>query len=127
MGRYYSGDIEGKFWFGVQPSDAGERFGARRQEPVYVSYYLDKDMLPTVQEELKAIEDKLGEAIPKLTKHFDEKGSYNDKEMCELLGLDENEQGSLASIISDFADWELGKKIEACLIENGECSFEAEL
>lgn len=22
MGRYYSGDIEGKFWFAVQPSDA---------------------------------------------------------------------------------------------------------
>ena len=28
MGRYYSGDIEGKFMFAIQSSDAPERFGA---------------------------------------------------------------------------------------------------
>ena len=27
MGRYYSGDIEGKFWFAVQSSNAADRFG----------------------------------------------------------------------------------------------------
>ncbi len=27
MGRYYSGDIEGKFWFAVQSSYAADRFG----------------------------------------------------------------------------------------------------
>ena len=29
MGRYYDGDIEGKFWFAVQSSDDGEFFGAK--------------------------------------------------------------------------------------------------
>ena len=29
MGRYYDGDIEGKFWFGIQSSADGEFFGAR--------------------------------------------------------------------------------------------------
>ena len=27
MGRYYSGDIEGKFWFAVQDSDDADHFG----------------------------------------------------------------------------------------------------
>ena len=34
MGRYYSGDIEGKFWFGVQSSTDGEFFGAEEQEKI---------------------------------------------------------------------------------------------
>ena len=29
MGRYYSGDISGKFWFGVQCSADGENFGGK--------------------------------------------------------------------------------------------------
>jgi hypothetical protein len=28
MGRYYTGDIEGKFAFAVQSSDAADRFGS---------------------------------------------------------------------------------------------------
>ena len=28
MGRYYNGDVEGKFMFAIQGSDAHERFGA---------------------------------------------------------------------------------------------------
>ena len=27
MGRYYTGDIEGKFWFGIQSSNSADRFG----------------------------------------------------------------------------------------------------
>ena len=27
MGRYYTGDIEGKFWFAVQSSDDADFFG----------------------------------------------------------------------------------------------------
>jgi len=43
MGRYYEGDIEGKFWFGVQSSDDGEFFGAEAQESNYIDYYVDKE------------------------------------------------------------------------------------
>ena len=28
MGRYYNGDIEGKFWFGVQASNDADFFGS---------------------------------------------------------------------------------------------------
>jgi hypothetical protein len=33
MGRHYSGDIEGKFWFGVQSSDDASLFGGETSEP----------------------------------------------------------------------------------------------
>ena len=38
MGRYYHGDIEGKFWFAVQSSDDGEYFGMRESQS-YIEYY----------------------------------------------------------------------------------------
>ena len=36
MGRYYNGDIEGKFWFGVQSSDDGDFFGSKGEEPNHI-------------------------------------------------------------------------------------------
>ena len=45
MGRYYSGDIEGKFWFGVQSSTAARRFGGSESEPNYINYYFSEDDL----------------------------------------------------------------------------------
>ena len=43
MGRYYEGDIDGKFWFAIQSSDDGEFFGAEEQESNWIDYYLDKE------------------------------------------------------------------------------------
>ena len=36
MGRYYTGDIEGKFWFALQSSNAASRFGGVESEPAYI-------------------------------------------------------------------------------------------
>jgi hypothetical protein len=38
MGRYYDGDIEGKFWFAVQDSNDGEFFGAEETNSNYINY-----------------------------------------------------------------------------------------
>jgi hypothetical protein len=42
MGRYYHGDIEGKFWFGVQSSNDAEYFGVEGNTN-YLHYYFDED------------------------------------------------------------------------------------
>tara|TARA_R110002153_G_scaffold246678_3_gene402569 strand:- start:2963 stop:3337 length:375 start_codon:yes stop_codon:yes gene_type:complete len=124
MGRYYSGDIEGKFWFGVQSSTAADRFGVTHCEPDYVNYYFDKDHdLEDVQKELKSIEEKISLNNIKVLKDFFEKtNGYNDKILMEHgvfeIWQEHNE---------NYADYLLGKKIEACLIEQGDCSFTAEL
>ena len=41
MGRYYSGDIEGKFWFAIQSSDDADYFGVEGVSN-YLGYYFDK-------------------------------------------------------------------------------------
>ena len=61
MGRYYSGDIEGKFWFALQPSDAPSRFGGEETEPSYINYHFNEDHLEEVEEEIQNIEESLGE------------------------------------------------------------------
>ena len=48
MGRYYNGDIKGKFWFGVQSSDDADFFGQQGQEPNHINYYFDEDDLSDV-------------------------------------------------------------------------------
>jgi len=47
MGRYYTGDIEGKFVFGIQSSDAADRFGAHKPAlKIYFDLYKIEDDAP---------------------------------------------------------------------------------
>ena len=36
MGRYYRGDIEGKFWFAIQASNDADFFGCEGEPPNYL-------------------------------------------------------------------------------------------
>ena len=87
MGRYYEGDIEGKFVFGAQSSTAADRFGVEGTTPGYVDYNI-------------SFEDYL----EKLNKK-----PLNRDQLLEIF------------------DYRLGKKIQACIKEQGSCSFTAEL
>jgi hypothetical protein len=102
MGRYYNGDIEGKFWFALQSSEAPERFGAS----IELSFSFDENDIDSVKAELKSIEDKT--PMEKIDKFFQKNTGWNDQ-------------------LSDYADHELGTKILRCLEENGECNFWGEL
>lgn len=124
MGRYYSGDIEGKFWFAVQASDAADRFGVTGTPPNYLNYYFDISNLQSIRDEIGVILKNLGEYRDKLDKFFDMKCCYNDKELQEYLKVDENKERYL---LSEYADLCLGEKILKCVEENGSCEFEAEL
>lgn len=118
MGRYYNGDIEGKFWFAVQPSDAPSRFGAEPFEPNYVQYaFFEDEHLESVQKELDKIESKTD--LAKLKKFFDTHNGWND-EMLQEAGITKEE-------LRDYADYRLGRQIEECLQENGQCCFDAEI
>ena len=119
MGRYYSGDIEGKFWFAVQPSHAADRFGVTGTEPNYLEYYFSDHDLHLVEDEIKRIEDKFGDKLPVLNKFFTDNSSYND-EMMINAGINDVD-------ISEYADLQLGIKIRDCIKERGYCEFTAEL
>ncbi len=124
MGRYISGDINRKLWFAVQSSNAADRFGVTGCEPNYIEYYFNKeDNLAYLQNELKHIENTIGlENMKKLDDFFNSTNGYNDSIMKEYGVLDIWENYK-----SDYADYGLGKDIEKCLMENDECSFQAEL
>ena len=119
MGRYYSGDIEGKFWFAVQSSVAADRFGVSHHEPNYVEYYYEEEDLEGVEKEIQVIEETLGDKFQLIENFFAEKQSYNDDELTEA-GISRDD-------LSEYADLHLGKKIRDCIKENGECQFTAEL
>jgi hypothetical protein len=119
MGRYYSGDIEGKFWFAVQSSNAADRFGQQGYEPNFIQYHFEEEDLEAVETEIKAIEEKLGDKLKVIDNFFENNNGYNDI-MLEKAGITKEE-------LSEYADLGLGIKIRDCIKENGSCSFDAEI
>jgi len=119
MGRYYSGDIEGKFWFALQSSNAADRFGVLGSEPSYLEYWFDEDNLEDVEAEIKSIEESLGDKLKIIEDFFKDNNGYTDK-MLKEADITEEE-------LSEYADLKLGIKIRDCIKENGQCSFQAEL
>ena len=120
MGRYYYGDIEGKFWFAVQSSEAADRFGGEKR----IAYDFDETDIKSVEEELKTIENHLGEYKQKLDEFFNSGNGYNDEILSNYLNVDEEK---IRFLISEYADHELGSKILDCLKEKGRCTFEGEI
>ena len=119
MGRYYSGDIEGKFWFALQSSDAADRFGVTGQQPEELQYFFSEDDLEAVEEEIKNIEETLGEKKQIIDKFFEDNNGWNDEGLKEA-GISKEE-------LSEYADLGLGIKIRDCIKDFGTCSFDADL
>ena len=119
MGRYYNGDIEGKFWFAVQSSNSADRFGVSGHVPEYIEYNFYEDDKQGVEEELKRIEKALGDQLEKLDAFFEKHNSYTHEQLTEN-GIELNN-------LSDYADYKLGRQILECLNEYGQCQFTAEL
>lgn len=121
MGRYYYGDIEGKFWVAVQPSDAADRFGVEGEPPPLLEYYFDQEDKQKVIDEINVIETTIGkEKLEILDKAYGNDKSCNSED----LNLTETE---FRLLISEYADLLLGRQILDCLNEKGYCRFTAEL
>ena len=123
MGRYYNGDIEGKFWFAVQSSTDASFFGGTETEPNYVGYYFDDTDLPEIKEGLDKCKKELGVWLKKMDKFFKDVNGYNDKIIAEH-GFDVKE---FTAKLEWYARYRLGKKIYDCVKKQGSCEFEAEL
>ena len=124
MGRYYTGDIEGKFWFGVQASDDASFFGGEEIEPNYLEYYFDETRLSAIAEGIAECKKQLGDHLSKLTAFFNQNNGYSDGELMQYLDVDAEKKQRL---LVWYARLELGEKILACVQRSGSCTFEAEL
>lgn len=124
MGRYYSGDITGKFWFGVQPSNDASFFGGEEAEPPYLEYSFSSDDLPKIESGIKTCREKLVSYKSKLDKFFKGCHSYDNEMLVKALEVN-------AAKVSELLEWyarlELGIKIRNCVRKHGSCCFEAEL
>lgn len=83
MGRYYSGDIEGKFWVAIQNSDAAERFGLTGYTPNYITYDIDSGNI--VYDNFMSLSENIFSVYEfvKLTKFFNKliDDSLNNKDI----------------------------------------------
>jgi len=93
MGRYYSGDINGKFWFAIQNSDTADRFGVTGTQPEILNYYFDKDSIPDIESELNSLKEQL---FP-----------YFDRPIADPNNTDwvHNESDKPNTVYSNFADY----------------------
>ena len=90
MGRYYSGDIEGKFWFGVQDSNDASFFGGDESEPSYIEYFFDGNDLDDIKLGIQKCEKALDENVNKLDTFLNKNDSYSDRQLADYLGIDTN-------------------------------------
>ena len=129
MGRYYHGDIEGKFMFGVQSSTDADFFGVEG-EATHLSYGFNNEDLPKVEDGIKECEGVLGEYLEHIDKFFKENDSFSSerlaKYLTEILGKNVTEENTRFNL-EWYARLELGREIRDCVKENDYCGFEAEL
>ena len=130
MGRYYQGDIEGKFWFGVQSSDDANNFGGSEielqddGEVMELEYFFNKEDLESINEGIQTCITDLGEFKVRLDEFFADSRGYNPDELAKHLEIT-TEKYSI--IMESYARLKLGEKIKKCVEEKGECNFTAEL
>ena len=127
MGRYYSGNIDGKFWFGIQDSTDGEFFGM--QESINAIDYYTED-LDTAEKGIKSCKEELGDNLDRLESFFSKNNSYNDgmivNKWLDKYGEEINIE-DIKTMLTWYARHELGTKIVNAIKEDGYCSFEAEI
>ena len=123
MGRYYNGDIEGKFMFAVQSSDDADFFGVAGFQPERLEYYYEKENIKDVEKGIEKCNKKLGAWKDMIDDFFDKNEYYND-ETVKANGWDLE---SFRSMLVWYARLHLGEKILKCLKETDQCYFEAEL
>ena len=124
MGRYYHGDINGKFQFAVQSSGDADFFGVKGYQPDHFFYNFEKDDLKNVKKGIADCEKELGDYGKKMDKLLKNKDYFNREELQKSLKIDKNK---MQMILKWNARLHLGKEIKSCIEKKGQCHFEAEL
>ena len=124
MGRYYHGDIEGKFWFGVQPSDDPKLFGAVEEQADTIDYYTED--LSLIENGIARCKKEIGDYYEQM-QHFYNNIVSNPKyaqTLGEWLNVPEHKADNLRGW---YARLELGEKMYLRVKEHGSCFITAEL
>jgi len=129
MGRYYHGDIEGKFWVAVQSSDDADHFGVTGEFPQMLEYYFDEDNLDDIKKGLSMCYKNLGVNQERLDQFFKDNDGYNNHMIIEYFKEKfdvEIKDKDVQKMLEWYARKHLGVKILECVEKTGQCRFEAE-
>ena len=134
MGRFYTGDIEGKFWFAVQSSDDASFFGGNEEDVeedgnVYeIQYFFDKEDMEGIDDGLETCMYNILSisfiTVDVLETYFESIDGYNDEIVSKALSIGKDK---VKPLLEWYARYVLGKKIKECVESTGQCSFSAEL
>jgi len=130
MGRYYHGDIEGKFWFAVQSSNDADFFGVEG-EPTHLNYYFNDQDKDKVHEGIVKLDKSLGRYKKLLDEFFESREGYNNEQLTKFLDEKNHphchSEEEVKVYLKLYARLHLGNKIHDCILDKGYCNFEAEL
>jgi len=126
MGRYYSGDVEGKWWFGVQSSNTPIKFGGQE---TFIDYTICND--GTFKRQVKQLKQDLGDKLEWLQQFFDENNGYNDAMLMEFM-IKKNpryDKSELRKDLENFADYEFAMQVKQHFEDTDEdyCNVSSEL
>ena len=126
MGRYYSGDIEGKMWFAVQNSSDWDYFGKEGNYPERLAYYYEKEDLPKIKKGIENCKKMLGKYKKEIDLYFKKEQGYNDKELAKCLKIKED---GVKPLLEWYARLEKAEQLNTFLKQKGHdyCQFEVEL
>ena len=126
MGRFYNGDVEGKWWFGVQSSNTPEKFGGYETRIDYI--ICNDDMF---KNRMKSIKNELGNKLPIIERFFEHSNSYNDEALhkCIASKIKGYKLEDVHKDLEDYADYCFGKEVQQHFEESGEdyCNVSSEL
>ena len=125
MGRYYSGDIEGKMWFAVQESNDADNFGVIGEPSNDLYYYFNKDNIRGINKELAKCREAIGtDSLEIMDRYFKKHRTESHQALDDLvIKIGDTEYKKLTEY---YARIELGEKILECIRDNDECNFSVE-
>ena len=124
MGRFYMGDIEGKFWFAVQSSNDADNFGVLGRDERDGLYYKFKVKdLENIKKGIIKCKSNLGKYEKLLDLFFEKNNAYNDEMISKELNID---LILVKKLLVYYSRLELGIKIKECVMKQGFCRFTAE-
>ena len=111
MGRYYRGDIEGKFLFGIQESNDADFFGTKGY-PEDIIYHFGENQLDEIKAGIKTCYQELGIAKEGLDSYFNNNDMINDEKVAKYF-LMNTTRSRCGKSIKWYARLRLGEQIKS--------------